>query len=150
MKKALIYGYGNPGRKDDGLGVLCADEIEKWAKAENHDWLSVDTAYQLNIEDAEVISNFDVVYFVDASLEEIEDVILSEISPNNAKIEFSMHAVSPAYVVELCQQMFGKKPKAFLIHIKGYHWDFVEGITAEAQVNLDKAVRILKEKLTIH
>ena len=32
MKKILLYGYGNPGRQDDGLGVLLVEELEKWSK----------------------------------------------------------------------------------------------------------------------
>ncbi|NJK85082.1 MAG: hypothetical protein HC906_03035 [Bacteroidales bacterium] len=26
----LIYGYGNPGRQDDGLGVLLCERLLKW------------------------------------------------------------------------------------------------------------------------
>lgn len=145
MMKVLVYGYGNPGRKDDGLGVLCADAIEVWAKDKGYDWIDVDTAYQLNIEDADTISNYDEVYFVDASLEEIDDLVITEVSPDDAKIEFSMHAVSPSYVLDLCQKIFGKHPKTHLIHIKGYEWDFVEGLTDKAEVNLQKAINYLQK-----
>ncbi len=27
----LVYGYGNPGRQDDGLGVELVRRLEEWA-----------------------------------------------------------------------------------------------------------------------
>ena len=148
-QKTLVYGYGNVGRKDDGLGVLAANAIEQWAKTENFSWLDVETNYQLNIEDAEIISNYDVVYFVDASLEEIEDVSVTEVSPDDNKIEFSMHAVSPAYVLKLCKDMFKKSPKTFLVHLKGYDWDFVEGLSPQGEDTLEKGISALKDEISV-
>ena len=147
MKKTLIYGYGNPGRQDDALGVLCATEIEKWAERENLDWLKVECSYQLNVEDAATISEFDQVIFVDASLEELDDLVMTEVLPNNAKIEFSMHALSPAYVLYLCRQIFNYSPKTYLMHIKGHEWDFEEGLSENAKSNLALAVNKIKQQL---
>jgi len=147
MKKTLIYGYGNPGRQDDALGVLCATEIEKWAEKEGLDWIEVECSYQLNVEDAATISEFDDVIFVDASLEELEGVVLTEVVPNDAKIEFSMHALSPAYVLHLCRQIFNCSPKTYLMHIKGHEWDFREGLSNTAEVNLELAVLKIKQQL---
>ena len=55
--KILVYGYGNPGRQDDGLGIFLAEEVEK----RNLLSVTVDTNYQLNAEDALLASEFDVV-----------------------------------------------------------------------------------------
>lgn len=145
--KTLVYGYGNVGRKDDGLGVLCALEIEKWLHQEAIAGVVVETNYQLNIEDAETISKYDVIYFVDASLEAIKDVSLTKVIPDDNIIEFSMHAISPAYVLKLCSNMFGKKPKVNLVHIKGYEWDFSEGTSKPALKNLASAIKLLQAEL---
>lgn len=32
--KILIYGYGNPGRQDDGLGNEFIKRMEKWVRSE--------------------------------------------------------------------------------------------------------------------
>lgn len=145
--KTLVYGYGNVGRKDDGLGVLCALEIERWLHQEGIADVVVETNYQLNIEDAETISNYDVIYFVDASLEAIKDVSLTEVIPDANIIEFSMHAISPAYVLKLCSNIFGKQPLVNLVHIKGYDWDFSEGLSKPALKNLARAIQLLKAEL---
>ena len=142
----MIYGYGNPGRQDDGLGNLFIEETEKWAKEEGLDNLSFDSNYQLNIEDAANISEHDIVIFVDASLETIEDFLLTKITPS-PKVEFSMHAVSAAFVVKLCNDIYDKTPESFLLHLKGYEWDFKPGLTPKATENLDRALEFMKPLL---
>jgi Ni,Fe-hydrogenase maturation factor len=52
-KKVLIYGYGNPGRRDDGLGIKMSELIAHWSEAHHLEQIEVDSNYQLNIEDAE-------------------------------------------------------------------------------------------------
>ena len=61
MKKVLIYGYGNPGRQDDALGILLVEKMELWAKENGLGFIDFDSNYQLNIEDAMAISEYDIV-----------------------------------------------------------------------------------------
>lgn len=139
----LIYGYGNPGRQDDGLGNHFVEMTKEWAAEQGLDNISFDSNYQLNIEDAAEIADKDIVIFVDASLEEIDDFVLDEITPD-AKVEFSMHAVSASYVVHLCKEIYPNCPAAWLLHIKGYEWEFLEGLTPQALRNCQKAFEHLK------
>ena len=60
-RNILFYGYGNPGRQDDALGISFVDEMEKWVKSQKLENIDFDTNYQLNIEDAEKISQYDLV-----------------------------------------------------------------------------------------
>lgn len=145
-RKVLIYGYGNPGRQDDGLGIAYVDAIEEWARKEGLAHLRFDSNYQLNIEDADNIAGLDYVLFVDASKENISDVKLTDVVPS-CKVEFTMHAVSPNFVVDLCQQIYQEAPKAYLLHIKGYEWTLQEGLTSMAERNLKKAVDLTKPYL---
>ncbi|HQP03339.1 MAG: hydrogenase maturation protease [Bacteroidales bacterium] len=146
-KSILIYGYGNPGRQDDGLGNEFVEIMEKWIAAEGIKNVFTDSNYQLNIEDADTISSRDIVVFVDATTEEIEDFYINRVEPSEAKVEFTMHAVSPAFVVNLCNDIYGKFPECFLIHIKGYEWEFQEGLTDKAKANLLKALEFVKQKI---
>jgi hydrogenase maturation protease len=146
MKKILIYGYGNPGRQDDALANEVINKIEDAKKDGYFAGIDTDSNYQLNIEDAEIISRYDTVVFVDASTEDIEDVVITEVSPSDAKVEFTMHAVSPSFVLDLCIKMYNKKPEVYLMHIKGYEWEFMEAMTEEAKENLEKAFAVLFEK----
>ena len=143
-KKILIYGYGNPGRFDDGLGIRLAEDLEAWIHKNKIPGVDCDTNYQLNIEDAEIISKYDLVLFADASEEDIRDVSITSVSPSDSKIEFTMHAVSPAFVLDLCNQIYGKTPDTWLIHIKGKDWQFNEGLSKMAEKNLSIAFEKIK------
>ncbi|MFL7814309.1 MAG: Ni/Fe hydrogenase, partial [Anaerolineales bacterium] len=77
--QVLVYGYGNPGRQDDGLGIALVDKLEEWASQQGLDGVQFENNYQLNIEDAEAISGKDLVIFADASEEEIVDFCFSEV-----------------------------------------------------------------------
>ncbi|HHE64631.1 MAG TPA: hydrogenase maturation protease [Bacteroidetes bacterium] len=148
-KKILFYGYGNPGRQDDALGISFVDEIENWVKTQKIPNIDFDSNYQLNIEDAEKISNYDLVIFADASLEPIKNFDFTEVMPNDAQVEFTMHAVSVSFVVDLCKKIYGKSPLAYLVHIKGYEWelDFDKGLSTKAKKNLQDALEFIKSKL---
>lgn len=144
--KVLIYGYGNPGRQDDGLGNAFVNRIKEWVAIEGlHDFY-FDSNYQLNIEDADAISDKDLVIFVDASEEEIEDFCLSKVDGTSG-LSFTTHAASPGYIVKLCKDLFNKTPPVLLLHIKGYEWEFKEGISEKANDNLEAALLYMKKKL---
>jgi len=146
-KRILIYGYGNPGRQDDGLGAAFIQKMETWISANPIIGINIDCNYQLNIEDAELISEMDLVVFVDASQEAIECFSFTKVEASSARVEFSMHAVSPAFVVDLCAKMFHHTPMAYVLHIKGSAWDFKEELSKTALENLEKAFNFLTDEI---
>ncbi|MCG8308251.1 MAG: hydrogenase maturation protease [Cytophagales bacterium] len=148
MKRILIYGYGNPGRQDDALGILLAEKLETWATENGRDSIDFDSNYQLNIEDALTISEYDTVIFADASIEDIPDFIVTEVRPSQ-KTEFTMHAMTPAFILHLCQSLYGKFPKTFLIHLKGYEFNFLERLTSRANQNLHAAFDFLIGRISV-
>jgi hydrogenase maturation protease len=141
--KILVYGYGNPGREDDGLGIRFAEIIETWAEENSALAIDVDMNYQLNIEDALTISGYDVVFFVDASMEPIDEYIMTRVTPSD-KVNFSMHSVSASYITYLSREIYDKQPITFLIHIKGYQWELKEGLTEKAIKNMQSALGYFK------
>lgn len=142
--KILIFGYGNPGRQDDGLGIGLVEEIDRWRIETGLDHVFTDSNYQLNLEDAAEIAGYDVVIFADASREEIRDFCLDPLIPSD-KTEFSMHSVSPAFILHLTRSVFHQEPEAYLMHIRGYAWEFMEDMTDRAKTNLAGAVTFIKE-----
>lgn len=142
----LVYGFGNPGRRDDGLGPELVRILEEWAKLENIPGVDFESNYQLNIEDAEIISRYDLVIFADATVEAIADFKLTELTGENG-VTYTTHAASPGYIVRLCDELFGRKPKAFLLHMRGFDWDFRAGLTRKALKSLAGAVDFVKKGL---
>lgn len=142
--KILIIGYGNPGRQDDGLGVLLVDELHKWANEAQLDCIYTDSNYQLNLEDAATISDFQLVVFADASKEDIAHYAFVELEPS-PHADFIMHAVSPSFILHICEQIFHRRPEVFLLHIKGYEWEFMARPTDKAISNLNMAIDFIKD-----
>jgi hydrogenase maturation protease len=146
-KRILIYAYGNPGRQDDGLGNRFIEEIGKWIEKENLAQIDLESNYQLNIEDAFTISDKALVVFVDASVEDIEDFRFSVVTPSEGRSEFTMHAASPAFILALCHKIYNKHPVTYLLQIRGYEWEFREGLSEKAEKNLYSALEYMKGKL---
>jgi len=146
MLNILLYGYGNPGRKDDGLGPILIDLVEKWIIKKGSKNISVDSNYQLNIEDAYTIRDYDIVIFIDASIEEIDNFIVTRVEPSD-KVNYSMHSASPSFVLNLCNKIYHYTPETFLLHIKGYEFQLQEGLSEKAQKNLESAFTFIKNLL---
>jgi hydrogenase maturation protease len=146
-KSILIYAYGNPGRQDDGLGNRLVDDLEPWITENGYDHVELDSNFQLNIEDADNIREKDIVVFVDASIEDIDGFHFGIVEPSEGRSEFTMHAASPAYILALCIKLYNKHPETYLLQIRGYEWEFMEGISGRAARNLESALDFLKGKI---
>jgi hydrogenase maturation protease len=144
--KILVYGFGNPGRKDDGLGPAFADKVGEWAKNSGIRWIDTDSNYQLNIEDAYTIQDYDIVIYADASKEDIDHFLIDRVSPSG-KTAFNTHSVSPGFVLDLCRRLYAKDPLIFLLHLKGYEYDLEEGLTPRAEENINIAFEFLEKAL---
>lgn len=140
----LVYGYGNPGRQDDGAGVLLAEELDKWIAERKLTDVHTDTNYQLNLEDAATVSRYDLVIFADASQGELDDFRMDRLT-GSGQVEFTMHAVSPAFILHLSKEVFNREPEAYLLHIKGYEWEFMAGMTEKAKINLRNALHFVED-----
>lgn len=146
VQSILVYGYGNTTRRDDRLGIDCIALLQEWISANKIRFITCKTSPQLNIEDAEEISNYDLVILVDASIDDIGGVQFSgvEIEENAA---FTTHTVSPSHLLKLSRELYAGNPLVYLLQIQGYEWDFSEELTREGEKNLQKAVNLLKQKL---
>lgn len=147
LPKILLYGYGNPGRQDDGLGNAFIELISEWIQEMGYTHIQTDSNYQLNIEDAMLLAENDIVIFIDASEEPLDDYLLTTVCMDNARIEFTNHAVSAEAVYFLCHSLYNKNPEVYLFHIKGCEWEFKEELSALASENLYKAVEYIKNLL---
>ncbi|MBN1894697.1 hydrogenase maturation protease, partial [bacterium] len=144
--RILIHGYGNPGRRDDGLGVVFSERMEAWAAGRGLSHIRTDCDYQLHIEDAAALAEADQVYFVDASRSDIDSFRLSGVEPE-VRPGFTGHSVTPGYVLHLCEALYGRRPACFLLEIRGTDWEMGEGLSVEAARNLEQAFEFLCRRL---
>lgn len=138
----LIYGIGNLGRSDDGLGIRFISEIENFQLTQKSDWLDsvkLMENYQLNIEDALEISNYDIVLFVDA-IKSKKEIKVIKIEPSN-QFEFSTHAMTISSILSLCQGLYHKNPECYLLTIPGQEWGISERLSNQAKMDLQRALK---------
>ena len=136
--RILIYGYGNPGRQDDAVGIVLVDELEAWAGSRGLTDLTFDRDYQLNVEDSWKAARHDAVVFVDASRDQAEGFLFRPIQPA-LRVAFSTHAMSPESVLALSRDLYGARPAAHLLTVRGYSWEPNAAMTEGARGNLEAA-----------
>jgi hydrogenase maturation protease len=143
--KILLYGYGNPGRGDDGLGPALASAIEALAMP----GVDVDANYQLTVEDAADISGYSVVVFADAAVQGPAPFWFSRVDDSAVgHLGWTSHSVSPTHVVALARHLFSSKVKAYTLGIRGYQFgDLDERLSAGAKDNLANAVAFARQAL---
>jgi len=135
--RILVIGYGNPGRLDDGLGPAFAEQVQELKLPD----ISVESNYQLNVEDAELISKFDIVIFADASVDAHEPFEFRSMHPKPPVVGFSSHSITAESLLGLADELFNAAPQAYTMAIRGYDFsDFGERLSDAAQENLTAAV----------
>jgi len=144
----LLIGYGNPGRLDDGLGPALAEAATRLAGNRRiGDRLTVESCFQLAVEHAAQVANFDVVIFADADLRGPEPYRFERLQPST-EAAFTTHHVEPATLLGLARDLFGATPEAYVLGIRGYEFnDFGEHLSPKAQKNLAAAERLLESQL---
>lgn len=136
--RVLVIGIGNPGRQDDGLGAACVEKIS----AMGLPGVRCDADNQLNLEDAQACSAHDVVVFADAADALDGPFRLSPISPS-PRFTMSSHSLPPEAVLAICETLYGKCPRAYLLAIRGHLWGIGEGLSRKAADDLEAAVDAL-------
>ena len=143
--KVLLFGIGNCGRADDGLGWAFLDNI-KSELPENYDY---EYRYQLQIEDAELASQYDTVIFIDAHKHFFENGFNWEQCFSQATNSFTTHELDPTTVLYLTESIYGNKPNAFILGINGEKYSLDMGLSNVAEQNLLKAIHFFKEEIRL-
>lgn len=137
-RRILVIGYGNPGRRDDGLGPAFAARLEELSLP----GIAVESDYQLAIEHAHLAAQHDIVVFADAAadVDGESPFYLRPVQPA-PEDRYSSHSVSPQAVLRLAAQCFAAHPNGWLLGIRPMDLEsFAEGLTPEAAVNLAAAL----------
>ncbi|WP_099039331.1 hydrogenase maturation protease [Mycobacterium neglectum] len=132
----LVYGIGNVGRQDDGLGWAFVDWLQAQGLCSSAE---MRRGYQLLLEDAELISNKDRVLFVDATKEATVKSFTLERAAPQMDFSFTSHAISIPAIMATCQQCFEHLPIVHVLAIRGYEFGLETGLTHAAKQNLDYA-----------
>ena len=142
-KKILLHAFGNSGRGDDGLGEEFIRKVYPWIEKNDLHLIDTESSFQLNIEHASTMADHDIVVFVDASKSDIPSYSFSQIFPESQH-SFTSHLISPSVLLRVCTELYNRSPLVYLLQIKGYQWEFGEGLSTNASKNLQIALEFVK------
>lgn len=151
----LILGYGNVDRGDDGLGHHVVNGLaRRFGRGAVEPYLdepetaagNVDLIFQrqLTPEMAELLTDYDLVVFVDAHTGAFaEELRVAEVVAAYQPQALTHH-LSPETLLALTQTMYGHSPTGLLYSGRGYAFDFTNELSDRTRALADQIIeRIL-------
>lgn len=155
-KSTLLLGYGNIDRQDDGVAWHILREIAAAYLVDlpeypqdtrfelGHD-LTAAFALQLTPEDAEYISGFTQVCFIDAHTGRVENEVNWEVIQANFEPSPFTHHLTPATCLALASSLYQKMPRAALLSVRGYEFGFERQLSARTKDLASQAAQRILE-----
>jgi hydrogenase maturation protease len=142
----LVIGYGNTLRRDDALGCLIADKVRLWQRSGVRSM----SLPQLTPELAAELAAAGAVVFVDArncSLSSQTGVQVEPLLPRGHDLASLAHALTPSFLLKLCQAAFGHCPIAWQVSVPGSDFSFGEGLSDMADRGMGQAIGLIESLL---
>jgi len=131
----LVVGYGNTLRGDDGVGWAVAEAL-----THRRPGLDVRLTPSLVPELVADLAAADVVVFVDARAGGHPGHVRVESVGHDGDAGVSAHGLSPAALVDWCDRLFARRPRAFLVTVEGGRFAFGERLSPEVERAIPEAV----------
>jgi hydrogenase maturation protease len=151
LTKALILGYGNVDRQDDGVAwhlllALCRKLGRPIPETPDDEFTnpgsSPDIFYSLQLtpELAEMIAGYDRVCFVDAHTGSLpQDLYLAEVKSEFQSSPFTHH-MTPATCLSFVKEIYHHEVEGYLVSVRGYEFEFSHELSAATASLADLAV----------
>jgi hydrogenase maturation protease len=139
----VVFAIGNPSRGDDAIGSELAARLEAEGLAD----VDVIADFQLQIEHALDLEGRRLAVFVDAAIDAAPPYEVKAVQACRDRSHTS-HALSPAAVLETFERCTGRSaPPAWILAVRGEHFELGAGLSVAASANLGPAWEWLREKL---
>lgn len=138
---ALIIGYGNSLRSDDGVGPAIVQALASEPPLD----CRIVVCHQLTPELAESIAGVNLVVFVDAAADiQPGAVIAHQIRETSKRPSGLMHTADPAALLSLARKLYGRSPKAFLVTVGVSSFALSEGLSQAVSSALPEAIATVR------
>jgi hydrogenase maturation protease len=148
-KRALIIGYGNPLRSDDGFGWHAAQKLVTHL---HHADVEIITRHQLTPELAETASHFHLVIFIDAARDlppgelRCAKVTRSK-SPSQSQASSFSHFLTPASLLAWTARLYNQLPDSYYISVGGESFAEGESISTVMQAAFEPLIAQVRSLL---
>ncbi|MDP2352829.1 MAG: hydrogenase maturation protease [Pseudomonadota bacterium] len=139
----LILAIGNESRGDDALAPLLIRQIQTG----DHQDVEFIEDFQLQVEHVTDLVGRTAVLFVDADMSCAPPFHFSAIAAEQDN-SYTSHAMTPFALLHTFKQVYGSDaPPCFLLRVRGYGFELGDGLSKEAESNLQQAAAMAKEWL---
>lgn len=140
MSNLLLFGYGNPGRGDDALGLL----LTEWTNQLGLSGVTCLTDMQLLIEHTCDLIQFQRILFVDADMSCNGPFQFTNVYAEK-DTSYTSHALTPAALLFIFEKIYQRKPpNSFLLRIRGYDFELGNTLSKQADINLKAAIKYVQ------
>ncbi len=161
MSRALVIGFGNIDRADDGVAFFVVNALRRHLgqKPLTEDetgleelGLEIDSVFlsQLTPELLETLAGYQQVIFVDAHVYENVDALHCEAVSREYTPSTFTHHLTPAAFLALLKALYHQEPTGHLVSLRGYDFDFHRDLSSETEALVEPAVgyilRLVKDK----
>ena len=161
----LVIGIGNPSRGDDAIGPVCiarlsallttqlstqlGAQLSEHPSALNLPDVELLTDFQLQVEYALDLAGRDEVIFIDAAVDASAPFEFRSLTPNpSIENSHTSHVLSPEAVLATCVRIGATPPShAYVLAIHGIAFELGEGLSPQAESNLNAALTFLQRHL---
>lgn len=146
MARALVVGYGNPSRCDDGFGWRFTESLRQICNSEEAEILH---CQQLVPELAEAISKSQLVIFVDVRANaEPGRTDVQSIQPIRENTNITHH-LDPAALLALSATLYGAHPEGVLVTVAGKEFGHGDELSPEVAAAMPAALARVRNMISI-
>jgi hydrogenase maturation protease len=139
LSETWVIGYGNPHRRDDGIGHYIVEGLRERLKGMRH--IRFRTGHQLEPALVEELEDADQVVLVDATLKALkEGWECLRIHPEFGMPAYLTHHLKPSFFLALLESVYHRSPRTWLTSVQGVDFGFGEGLTPEAEARAGQAI----------
>ena len=140
----FIIGYGNPQRRDDGIGSYIVNRLQPLFKHRKDVHLLV--LHQLEPDMIDTLKSADTLIFVDATADAVTDGhSWVEVKPEQNTMPFLVHQVAPAFILGLLQCLYHRRPKTWMVSVEGTDFGFGNGLSSDARKRAEQVIGEIAE-----
>ena len=139
-----FIGYGNPQRRDDGIGPYIVNRLQSFFKQRKD--VRLVALHQLEPDIIDSLKTADTLVFVDASVEALtkgRDWV--EVQPELNTMPFLIHESAPAFILGLLQCLYHRHPKAWMVSVEGTDFGFGNGLSSDARKRAEQVIGEIAE-----
>jgi hydrogenase maturation protease len=134
-----IIGYGNPQRRDDGIGPYVADRLNNVLKHKKE--IRILSPHQLEPDLVEELRYARLLILVDAAMDKINGGWQwVKVNPELEDLPYLTHHFKPAFLLGILQALYHQFPQTWLVSVQGEDFEFGEGLTPQAKKRAHRVV----------